>query len=101
MIKDTDIKKLQKLAKLDLSSNDIQSFTTQLTNVIHMIDKLQEVDCIAVKPMRSVYKNMFQRVNEDRVDSIDFSEDILKNIPKSNTRMTQELKYFVVPKVIE
>jgi aspartyl-tRNA(Asn)/glutamyl-tRNA(Gln) amidotransferase subunit C len=100
MITTEELKKLQKLAKLDFSDRELESFSRKLKNVVGMIDKLQEVDCDGVEPLRSVC-DMHQRMREDKIEVSDLSEDLFKNIPKTGSDIAKEVKCFVVPKVIE
>ena len=65
-----------------------------------LIDKLQEIDSEGVDPRRSVC-DMHQRFREDKVENTNISEDLFKNVPDSGSQIAQEVKCFVVPKVIE
>ncbi len=100
MISNDELKKLQRLAKLDFSDSEIEAFSKKLTNVVGMIDKLQEVDCDGVEPLRSVC-DVHQRFREDKVEISDISEDLFKNVPERGSEIAREVKCFVVPKVIE
>ena len=100
MISNDELKNLQRLAKLDFSDNDIKDFSKKLKNVVGMIDKLQEIDSEGVDPLRSVC-DMHQRFREDKVENTNISEDLFKNVPDSGSQIAQEVKCFVVPKVIE
>jgi aspartyl-tRNA(Asn)/glutamyl-tRNA(Gln) amidotransferase subunit C len=100
MIGTEELRKLQKLAKLDFSGSELEIFSRKLTNVVSMIDKLQEVNCEGVEPLRSVC-DMHQRMREDKIEEPDLSEDLFKNIPEKGADIAKEVKCFVVPKVIE
>ena len=100
MISNEELKKLQKLAKLEFSDNELEDFSHKLANVVGMIDKLREVDCEGVEPLRSVC-DMHQRMREDKVEISDISDDLFKNIPEKGAEIAKEVKCFVVPKVIE
>ena len=100
MISNDELKKLQKLSKLDFSDSEIQAFSKKLENVVGMIDKLQEVDCEGIEPLRSVC-DMHQRCREDKIEISDIWEDLFKNVPEKGYEIAREVKCFVVPKVIE
>jgi aspartyl-tRNA(Asn)/glutamyl-tRNA(Gln) amidotransferase subunit C len=100
MIADKDLKKLEKLAKLSISDEDRGDFCNKLDNMIAMIDKLHEVPCENIEPLRSVCE-MYQRFREDEVTVQDSSKDLFKNIPDVGKMFASEVKCFIVPKVIE
>jgi aspartyl-tRNA(Asn)/glutamyl-tRNA(Gln) amidotransferase subunit C len=100
MISNKELKKLQKLARVDFSDSELEGFSHKLANVVGMIDRLQAVDCKNVEPLRSVC-DMHQRMREDKVEVSDISEDLFKNIPEKGSEIAKEVKCFVVPKVIE
>lgn len=100
MISDKELKKLQRLSKLDFSDNELKSFSHKLASVVGMIDKLQEIDCEGVEPLRSVC-DVHQRMREDKIEISDISEDLFKNVPEKGSEIAREVKCFVVPKVIE
>lgn len=100
MITDTELQKLQKLAKLNFTEAESKTFLLKLSSVMGMIDELQKVDCFEVKPLRSVC-DMDQRMCADEVKISDISDDLFKNIPEKGAEFAKEIKCFVVPKVIE
>lgn len=100
MIKNEELKKLQKLAKINFTDEEMKSFSVKLGNVIEMIDELHKVDCSSVEPLRSVC-DMDQRMRQDKIEVADLSDDLFKNIPKQGADFAKEVKCFVVPKVIE
>jgi len=100
MISNDELKKLQRLAKLDFSDNEIENFSKKLQNVVKMIDTLKEIDSEGVMPLRSVW-DMHQRFREDKIENVNLSEELFKNVPDSGSQIAQEVKCFIVPKVIE
>ena len=100
MITEIELKKLQKLAKLNFTVAESQAFSLKLTSVINMIDELKNVDCSEVEPLRSVC-DMDQRMLEDKVTTADESANLFKNIPEKGAEFAKEIKCFVVPKVIK
>ncbi len=100
MVTDKELKKLQKLAKLNFTKEETSNFLSKLSNVIDMIDNLQEIDCSDIEPLRSVC-NMELRMKADEVNVSDHSDDLFQNVPKQGAEFAKEVKCFVVPKVIE
>jgi aspartyl-tRNA(Asn)/glutamyl-tRNA(Gln) amidotransferase subunit C len=100
MITDIELKKLQKLSRLNFAEEEAEVFLSKLVNVMGMIDKLQDVDCSGVEPLRSVC-GMDQRMCDDKLLVENTSDDLFKNIPEKEAAFAKEIKCFVVPKVIE
>ena len=46
-----DVEKIAELARLELTSEETESFTVQLSSIISYIDKLNEIDTAEVPPM--------------------------------------------------
>lgn len=87
------ISKLEKLARLELSDEEREGLTKDLSSILEMVEKLQELDTEGVDPL--VYIN--EEVNILRSDKIDkqvSQKDALKNAPD------QDGTFFKVPKVI-
>lgn len=100
MISDMELKKLQKLARLSFSDKEATNLSTKLESVLSMIDRIHEVECHDVEPLRSVCE-MNQRMLSDSVNVTDLSEDLFKNVPGSQADLAREIKCFIVPKVVE
>ncbi|MFQ5863548.1 MAG: Asp-tRNA(Asn)/Glu-tRNA(Gln) amidotransferase subunit GatC [Candidatus Brocadiales bacterium] len=82
------------LARLELSEEEREVFTTQLEDILKYIEKLKELDTSRVEPMAyaATTKNVFR---EDKPrPSIDL-EEALKNAP------SKAMDFFKVPKVID
>lgn len=87
------ISKLEKLARLELSDEEREGLTKDLSSILEMVEKLQELDTEGVDPL--VYIN--EEVNILRSDKIDkqvSQKEALKNAPD------QDGTFFKVPKVI-
>jgi aspartyl-tRNA(Asn)/glutamyl-tRNA(Gln) amidotransferase subunit C len=100
MISDIELKKLQKLARLSFSPEEEKIFSAKLEGILDMIDKIHEVDCQNIEPLRSVCE-MSQRMRGDEITVSDISEDLFKNVPGGNADLAKEIKCFVVPRVVE
>ncbi|HLD76988.1 MAG TPA: Asp-tRNA(Asn)/Glu-tRNA(Gln) amidotransferase subunit GatC [Rickettsiales bacterium] len=93
-ITNKDIKKIAKLAKIEVSEQDCENLSAQLTKTISWIEQLNEVDTSNIEPLFNIHGakiSLFQDVVSDG----NIADDILKNA--KNTKYG----YFAVPKVIE
>ena len=93
-IDDQLISRLENLARLQLSTTEKEGLKTDLTNILGMVEKLQELDVEDVEPL--VYLN--EAINRQREDVISNQVDrdaALRNPPD------QDGHFFRVPKVID
>ena len=67
MITQEELSKLQKLAKLSFSKDELENFSAKLNQVIEMIDSLTDVNCEDVEPLKSVCQ-MYQRTRKDKAE---------------------------------
>ncbi len=88
------ISKLEKLARLQLSEEEKTRITSDLSNILDMVAKMEELDTSKVEPL--VY--ISEEVNVLREDVVQNQLDkatALKNAPE------EDIDYFKVPKVID
>jgi len=50
-INKTDVEKIAELARLELTAEETDSFTTQLGSILDYVEKLNELDTSSVEPM--------------------------------------------------
>lgn len=100
MINNSELKTLQKLAKINYSKAEEEVFITKLGSIIAMIDQLQDIDCNHIEPLYSVI-SQHQRMTNDQAVECEISEALFNNVPKQEAELAKEVKYFVVPKVVE
>lgn len=93
-IDQTTIKKLEKLAKLDLSETERRDLLQDLNKILGMIDKLAEVDTTGVEPLRYVIQEP-SHFREDVATNDNMQAAVLKNAPNSDG------EYFRVPKFVK
>lgn len=81
-----DILKLARLARLELSDEEIKLFQGEISSILDYVEQLQKVDVTGVEPTSQVTG----LVNVMRPDVIkDYgpsSEDLLKNVPQVEAR---------------
>ena len=88
-------KRIAVLAKLELTDQEIEEYSKDLSNILSWMEELKKVDVSGVDPVTSVNKDkLFEREDLDFQDKVE-KEQILSNAPAKNE------KYFTVPKVIE
>jgi aspartyl-tRNA(Asn)/glutamyl-tRNA(Gln) amidotransferase subunit C len=87
------VEHIAKLARLNLTPDEIDKYTRELTVILTYIDQLQAVDTTGVEPQNQFIKaeNVFR---EDIPATSLAREEALKNAPD------RDLEYFHVPKVI-
>ena len=93
-MKPEEVREVAKLARLELSEDEISTYAGQLTKVLDYVALLNEVDTEGVEPM----VHALDQGNVFRVDELRPSlsrEEALSNAPKTDG------KYFQVPQVID
>ena len=100
MITQEEVRKVAKLARLRLTDAEVVGYTSQLGNIMDMIDDMLEVDCEGVEPLRSVCE-MTPHLREDKITESDLSAELFNNAPGKDAQFAKEIKCFIVPKVIE
>jgi len=87
------ISRLEILAKLKLSDSEKEELAGDLSDILNMVEKLQEVNTEGVEPL--VYINdEVNKLRPDQVERMVTQADALKNAPDSDGT------YFKTPKVI-
>lgn len=89
-----EVKHIAKLSKLYLTEEELESYTTNLSNIVNFANELSNINVEGVKPTAHILdiKNVFR---EDKVEPSYQREEILKNAP------TKEAGCVSVPKVVE
>ena len=100
MITSEEVKKISRLAKLQFSDSDIPNLATHLTNIMDMIDDLNQVDCEGIKPLASICDAKLV-LRKDEVTQSDISDELFSNVSGKSADLAKEIKCFIVPKVVE
>ena len=89
------VKKIGNLAKIKLTNDEIEIYSTQLTQIVDFMNKLDEVDTSKVETV--INQNLDHHINRlnDIVEDGNYVEKILKNAPDSKEG------FFTTIKVIE
>ena len=87
------VEHIAKLARLNLTSDEVDKYTRELTVILTYIDQLQAVDTTGVEPKNQFItaENVFR---EDIPEASLPRDEALRNAPDHDD------KYFHVPKVI-
>ena len=89
----SDVRKVAKLARLELPEDQILTYTKQLEDILSYVDQLQKIDTKNVPPT----SRAVEVVNAMREDSVEVNcsrEDILNQAPH------REGDFFRVPKIL-
>ena len=93
-IDNSTVKKVAKLARIEINEEEETTLITELNNILGWVDELKQVNTDSVEPMLSVFNESMQ-MREDQAESNFDNGQILDNSPESNAG------FFVVPKVVE
>ena len=89
-----EVKKIAKLACLNVDDADIQSYATNLSNILDLVEQMSAVDTTGVTPMSHPF-DAVQRLRDDVVTDFDRREAFQAIAPKTEDGL------YLVPKVIE
>jgi len=89
-----EVAKVALLARLRLTTAELETFTGQLNSTVHFVEQLGQLDTADVEPLAHgvEVRNVFR---EDKVGPSLSREDALANAPKRNSES------FLVPAVLE
>lgn len=94
MLQPDDIRRLCRLARLEISATEIADVSAKLSSIVAMVDQLQAVDTAGVAPMAHPLDRA-QRLRNDVVTDTDRHELYQRNAA------SVERDLYLVPKVIE
>ena len=94
MLTEEDIRRLCRLARVEITAGEIADASAKLSSIVAMVDQLQAVDTKGVAPMAHPLDRA-QRLRDDRVTETDRHELYQRNAP------LVERDLYLVPKVIE
>lgn len=88
------IKRIARLARIRVTESKYEMYAKEISNIVEVIDQLQEVDTKGLEPVVSVSAHRTP-LRSDNITDGNCDSEILSNSPKS------KFGYFVVPKVVE
>ena len=92
-ISSSDVRKVAHLARLELPEDQIETYTSQIEEILSYVDQLQEIDTQNVHPTTRAVE-VVNEMREDLVEVNDSREEILNQAPQ------REGDYFRVPKIL-
>ena len=90
----SEVEKVAALARLELSEDEVERLTEDLSSILSYIVKLEELDTANIEPTSHVV-TMKTPYREDVVTNQPSTDDAMANAPQSDDN------YFVVPSIIE
>lgn len=93
-----DVRKVARLAQLELAPNEAAQTLTHLNNIFTLVDQMAAVDTTGVEPLShpiAMIQAMQQRLRVDAVTETDQRTANMANAPQ------QQADLFLVPKVID
>ncbi|NIA17374.1 MAG: Asp-tRNA(Asn)/Glu-tRNA(Gln) amidotransferase subunit GatC [Planctomycetes bacterium] len=93
-IDESQVRTVAKLARLDLTDDEVVSFSSELSAILEYIEKLNELDTESTEPLAHCLpiRNVFR---DDTVGASLKAEDVLKNAPE---RVDE---FFKVPRILD
>ena len=92
MIGKEDVKHVAKLARLELSEEEIDKYSKQLGDILKHVEQMNEVDTTGIEPMPHAIP-VFNVMREDEVKYEQTKEEMMANAPY------EEDGFFRVPKI--
>jgi|SRR5579884_230978 len=90
-----DVLKLANLARLKLSSEEVEAFTAELSEILDYVEKLDAVNTDGLEPTRQV-NGLHNITRKDEIEDYGYLPlDLLKNVPhvKDNQIQTKRMIY--------
>jgi aspartyl-tRNA(Asn)/glutamyl-tRNA(Gln) amidotransferase subunit C len=94
LLTEEDIRRLCRLARVEITAGEIADASAKLSSIVALVDQLQAVDTKDVAPMAHPLDRA-QRLRDDRVTETDRHELYQRNAP------LVERDLYLVPKVID
>ncbi|MHC4069821.1 MAG: Asp-tRNA(Asn)/Glu-tRNA(Gln) amidotransferase subunit GatC [Planctomycetota bacterium] len=90
----SEVQKVAKLSRLELSETELEEFTSQLSAILDYVAKMNELDTENVEPLAHCLpiSNVFR---EDKVKESLGTEKALANAPERDN------EFFKVPKILD
>lgn len=99
-IKEEEILKIAKLAKLEISEDELPIFMQKLQSIMDSIDSLQKIDDLPEEAMSSSVEEGYMHFNEDEVNNDEIAEKLMQITPHQTRNISQNTSCYVVKKVV-
>ena len=77
-----DVLKLAHLARLDLTDEEVEEFSQELSEILQYVEQLQDVDVSGLKPTNQVTGLQNVMLDDELKDYGYEAADLLKNVPE-------------------
>lgn len=78
-----DVLKLARLARLDLSDDEVNEFVAELSEILQYVEQLQTIDVDGLKPTNQV-TGLTHVTRQDTIRDYGYAPtDLLKNVPET------------------
>ena len=88
-----DVRKVSKLARLDIPDSDIEKYSNQLEEILEYIAQLEKIDTADVPPTTRAVE-VINVLREDIVEATNVRDQLLNLAPK------REGEFYRVPKIL-
>ncbi len=88
-----DVRKVAKLARLEIPEDQVEMYTSQLEDILSYVDQLQKVDTSSIPPTTRAVE-VVNVLRKDEVKSTVVREELLDLAPQ------REGDFFRVPKIL-
>ncbi|MCD7781071.1 MAG: Asp-tRNA(Asn)/Glu-tRNA(Gln) amidotransferase subunit GatC [Candidatus Gastranaerophilales bacterium] len=92
MISTDDVKHVAKLARLELTDDEINKYSKQLGDILKYVEQMNEVDTTGIEPMPHAIP-VYNVMREDKVKYEETKQEMMANAPY------EEDGFFRVPKI--
>jgi len=82
MLTPEEVRYIANLARLNLTEEEVQKYSKQLSSILDYVEILKEIDTDNVKPIAQI-TGLSNVKREDKVDSQGLSEELIKLTPQS------------------
>ena len=93
-IDQTQVRKVAKLSRLDLTEDEVEEFTGQLSAILDYVEKMNELDTAGVEPLAHCLP-VSNVLREDSAKESLGTEKVLANAPQRDD------EFFKVPKILD
>ena len=93
-IDQTQVRKVAKLSRLDLTEAEVEEFTGQLSAILDYVEKMNELDTAGVEPLAHCLP-VSNVLREDSAKESLGTEKVLANAPQRDD------EFFKVPKILD
>ena len=93
-IDQSQVRKVAKLSRLDLTEGEVQEFTGQLSAILDYVEKMNELDTTGVEPLAHCLP-VSNVLREDSAQDSLGTEKVLANAPQRDD------EFFKVPKILD